>query len=360
MSIEKKNGLLIFRNKKINSFAEAEKIADEFSSDGYYFEKLEFIAYDSPADIVRSVKSCKANYENTVILCPHVMKRTLTEFVEQLYAAQFDEFGVLTSENAQVFMLFSDAANKLKVKNIVNILNKKYSLKFNRAFIKTAGASAEKINAAISDANTICRDIDYAVSEHFGDCCIRLVYGKETPKSDFDEAYRTILKNLNDYVYAIEDIALSERLVQLLKLRRMKISVAESFTGGGVCKKLVEVPGVSEVFFEGLNTYSNEAKMQRLGVKEDTLKMYGAVSEQTAYEMAEGLIATGNCDVCIATTGIAGPKSDNTKKPVGLNYIAIGTPEGITVYKFNLSGNREKITKTAINLALYLAYKSIK
>lgn len=360
MSIEKKNCLLIFRNKKINGFADAENIADEFSSEGYYFDKLEFVAYDSPADIVRSIKSCKANYENAVIFCPQIMKKTLTEFVEQLYGAEFDEFGILTSDSAQVFMTFTDAPNKLKIKNIVNVLNKKYSLKFNRAYIKTVGAPAEKINAAVSEANALCRDIDYAVSERFGDCCIRLVYGKDVPKAEFDEAYRIILQKLHDYVYAIENITLSERLVQLLKLRRMKISVAESFTGGGVCQKLVEIPGVSEVFSEGLNTYSNESKMQRLGVKESTLNAYGAVSKQTAYEMAEGLIASGNADVCIATTGIAGPKSDCTKKPVGLNYIAIGTPEGITVYKFNLSGSRKKITKTAINLALYLAYKSIK
>ena len=97
-------------------------------------------------------------------------------------------------------------------------------------------------------------------------------------------------KTLNNYIYAMENISLAKRLFQILQLRRLKISVAESFTGGGLGKKLVDVPGISEVYFEGLNTYSNEAKTERLGVNELTLKQYGAVSEQTAYEMAEGLL----------------------------------------------------------------------
>ncbi|MDE6867688.1 MAG: CinA family protein, partial [Clostridia bacterium] len=130
--------------------------------------------------------------------------------------------------------------------------------------------------------------------------------------------------------------------------------------GGGLGKKLVDVPGGSEVYFEGLNTYSNEAKKLRLGVNEMTLNQYGAVSEQTAYEMAEGLLKGGNCDICIATTGIAGPKSDNTLKPVGLVYIAVGVHDTVSVYKYNLKGDRNDVTNTAINLALFLAFKTLK
>jgi nicotinamide-nucleotide amidase len=76
--------------------------------------------------------------------------------------------------------------------------------------------------------------------------------------------------------------------------------------------------------------------------------------------MADGLISGGNCDVSISTTGIAGPKSDNTNKPVGLIYIGIGTHDNVSVYKYNLDGNRDNITNTAINLALFLAYKHLK
>ncbi|MGN0805964.1 MAG: CinA family protein, partial [Candidatus Coproplasma sp.] len=93
---------------------------------------------------------------------------------------------------------------------------------------------------------------------------------------------------------------------------------------------------------------------------EMTLKQHGAVSAETAYAMAAGLIKTGNCQLAVSTTGIAGPKSDNTLKPVGLAYIGIGLGEDIAVYKFNFKGDRDTISRTAINQALFLAYKRIK
>ena len=231
---------------------------------------------------------------------------------------------------------------------------------FGRAFIRTVGAPREKVNAAIVAAKEIGPDCDFIVTDKFCDTTIEIVYPETTPKAAYDNIMRTILSALDGFVYAMDNTTLAQRLYELLQLRRMKISVAESFTGGGISKRLVEVPGISEVFFEGLNTYSNESKISRLGVDELTLKQHGAVSAEVAYQMAEGLINTGNCDICIATTGIAGPKSDNTIKPVGLVFIAVGTKEKISVYQYQLKGGRQFITETAINLALFLAFKRVK
>ena len=100
--------------------------------------------------------------------------------------------------------------------------------------------------------------------------------------------------------------------------------------------------------------------MNRLGVLEYTLNTVGAVSDQTAYEMAAGLIATGNCDISIATTGLAGPNSDKSMLPVGLCYIAVGVKERVFVYRYKFGDTREEITKKAINYALFLAYKQLK
>jgi PncC family amidohydrolase len=122
----------------------------------------------------------------------------------------------------------------------------------------------------------------------------------------------------------------------------------------------VSVSGASEVYFEGLNTYNEFSKMKRLGVRDYTLKSYGAVSDSTVYEMAAGLIATGDADISIATTGIAGPKSDKTGAPVGLSYIAVGTREKVFVFRFRFDGNRKEITEKAINHALFLAYRELK
>ena len=364
----KRNCLLVLRNKKINIFDGAENIVKGFAVGGYYFDKINYVAFDKPDEIVRSLIDGKENYENFIIFCPAEMEETLKKFVTALYKSEFNELGILKSGKSNAFILFSDRENRLRSEDINNILDKKYGLKHERAYVKTIGAPAQAIGKAIEDAikvnsektETVKKLVDFNVSENFGECTIEVIYSDEIPKSIFDNVFRTLVNSLDEYVYSVENFKLAERLVQLLKLRRMKISVAESFTGGGVGKKLVEIPGASEVYREGLNTYSNEAKIGRLGVGEDTLRRCGAVSEETAAQMAEGLINSGNCDISIATTGIAGPKSDNTNKPVGLIFIAIGLKERVEVYKYNLKGTREQITETAINLALFLAYKTLK
>jgi PncC family amidohydrolase len=355
-----KNCLISLKNKRICDFEKAQGVISAFSQMGYFFDKISYVAYDDPQEIVRALDGGKENFENIVIHFPHEMESALKDYISAQYSSTFDGLGILTSGKNNVFLLPSDTEGRLRYSDIKSILDKKYGIMYERAYVKTVGAPAELINSAIEGAQKICPDLIFNVRDSFSDCKIEILYSSTTPKMALDGALREIVTPLNDYVYALEDITLAERLFQLLTLRRMKICVAESFTGGGVGKKLVEVPGISSVFFEGLNTYANESKMKRLGVREITLKQHGAVSEQTAYEMAEGLLSDGNCDVSISTTGIAGPKSDNTQKPVGLLYIGIGTRENVSVYKYNLKGDRNNITNTAINLALFLAYKHLK
>ena len=362
------NYLLILRNKKINIFDGANGIINRFAEEGYYFDKVAYVGYDKSDEIVRSIVEGKENYENFVIYCPSQMEITLKKFINSLFDAEFNELGILKSGIKSVFMLFSDRENRLLFDDIFKILIDKYNVNFKKAYIKTVGASAKEITQAIEyainvdpyRAESVRKLIDFNVSDNFGDSTIEIVYSEEIPKNIFDKVFSSLFNALEKYVYSIENYSLAERLIQLLKLRRMKISVAESFTGGGIGKRLVEISGASEVYFEGLNTYSNEAKIQRLGVNETTLLHYGAVSEEVACQMSEGLIKNGNCDIAIATTGIAGPKSDNTNKPVGLAYISVSTREGTSVYKYNFKGNREQITNTAINYALFLAYKTLK
>lgn len=355
-----RNCLLIFRSKKINYFDGANDIISSFASIGYYFDKISYIAFDESDVIVHTLNESKLLFENIFVYCPNGMGDTFRNFFKTQYSSEFNELNILKSQNYTVFMLYSDRENRLRFDDIKKILDEKYGVQSGRDFVNTIGAPAAAINSAIAKAKEICPEINFNVNEEFADCSIEVVYNDKISKISHEKVLRTLMTELADYVYAIEDISISERLYQLLKLRRMKICVAESFTGGGISKKLVEVSGISEVYFEGLNTYSNESKAQRLGVNEFTLQRYGAVSEQTAHEMAEGLIKSGNCDISIATTGIAGPKSDNTLKPVGLIYIAVGTKESVKVFKYNLKGDRNGITNTAINLALFLAYKTLK
>ena len=348
-----KNCLIILKNKKLSAVFDPISI---FGEEGVYFSTVFIAAYDDSEEISNSFKNSLA-YLNIAICFPESMEGAIKKYASELYSGEFDGDGVLKSRNNVFLIRDGDCAGAKRAAELINRIS---GVSFGKAYVKTVGAPSSEISAALSEANAISPDCDFNVSDEHGDCTIEIVYPSSTSKSTFDNVIRVIVARLDSYIYALENISLAEQLFRLLKLRRMKISVAESFTGGGVAKRLVGVSGISEVYFEGLNTYSNESKIKRLGVKEQTLDKFGAVSEQTAREMAEGLLNSGDCDVAIATTGIAGPKSDMTNKPVGLAYISVGTRDGIKVYKFELNGGRENITMTAINFALFLAYKTIK
>ena len=110
-------------------------------------------------------------------------------------------------------------------------------------------------------------------------------------------------------------------VARLLEQKKLHVTTAESCTGGLIAGALVNVPGISKWFGEGYVTYSNEAKERLLGVSHETLETYGAVSEQTAREMAEGAAKAADADVSVVSTGIAGPDGGTAQKPVGLVYI---------------------------------------
>ena len=145
----------------------------------------------------------------------------------------------------------------------------------------------------------------------------------------------------------------------LLIKNNLKISTAESCTGGMIASRLVSVPGISDVFLEGAVTYANEAKVRTLNVKEETLKKYGAVSEETAREMAEGMAKRTGSDIAVVTTGIAGPGGGTEEKPVGLVYIGLYYKGEVYVYKNVFNGNRQKVRTKATVTALDMVRRKI-
>ncbi len=146
-----------------------------------------------------------------------------------------------------------------------------------------------------------------------------------------------------------EKVPLETALVELLKKKKLTIATAESCTGGMVSARLVNVPGASQVFMQGMATYSNGATCWLLGVREETLKEYGAVSEQTAREMAKGGAAAAQTDVCVSITGLAGPGGGSLQKPVGLVFMACCLKGQVTVERWQFKGNREKISGAVCN-----------
>ena len=139
---------------------------------------------------------------------------------------------------------------------------------------------------------------------------------------------------------------------ELLCRKNLTISTTESCTGGMIAARWISYPGISKVYLEGAITYSNESKVKRLGVKQETLDKYGAVSEQTAREMAEGIKRVSGSKVSIATTGIAGPDGGTKEKPVGLVYIGICIEEKTLIEKCIFNGNRDQIRVAATEYSL--------
>lgn len=200
--------------------------------------------------------------------------------------------------------------------------------------------------------------VKIVVKTKYGDSLVNLTFDNDD--NNQSEFLRQFSIAMNDTLYASYDTSLQERLFSALTLHGKKVSFAESFTAGRVASSVISIPNASKIVYEGIVSYSNESKVRRLGVKQEDLDTLGAVSSKVAYEMALGLLQVKECDLAISTTGIAGPKSDNTLKPVGLCFIGIGMRDGIHVYKRVFSGTREEITETAKNTALFLAIKRIK
>ncbi|MBY6837570.1 nicotinamide-nucleotide amidohydrolase family protein [Clostridium botulinum] len=152
---------------------------------------------------------------------------------------------------------------------------------------------------------------------------------------------------------------IEEVLGRMLIDRGLTLSSAESCTGGLISSTLISYPGISEVFMEGAVTYSNEAKIRRLNVKKETLDKYGAVSEQVAIEMAEGIAKTSRTNIGIATTGIAGPGGGTAEKPVGLVYIGICIKGKAYARRYIFNGNREDVRNLATMSALDMVKREV-
>lgn len=168
-----------------------------------------------------------------------------------------------------------------------------------------------------------------------------------------------LYKRFGNSIYGEGDSTLSLVTAEMLAEKNYTISVAESCTGGLLASALVSCPGISKVFSEGIITYSNESKMQNLGVKEETLEKYGAVSRETALEMARGICRKTGSRIGVSTTGIAGPSGGTEEKPAGLVYIGISIDGKEDSMELRLKGNRQTIRERAVINALNFIRRGI-
>ncbi len=175
---------------------------------------------------------------------------------------------------------------------------------------------------------------------------------KEKAEELLEPVIEELRKRFDKNIFAENDEVIENVVAKMLLDKKFTISCAESCTGGLLAGTLINYPGISEVFIEGAVTYSNEAKMKRLGVKTETLEKYGAVSSQTAMEMAQGIANSANTNIGISTTGIAGPGGGTDEKPVGLVYVGLCINGIVKSKELHLAGDRQKVRNRAVFLAL--------
>lgn len=197
-----------------------------------------------------------------------------------------------------------------------------------------------------------------------GECLVRVTAKGET-HTQADEMTKPLMDKicgeLKDYVYGIDVNSLEEVLVQLLKEKKLTIATAESCTGGYIAKRITDISGASEVFMGGMVTYSNESKINILGVNRETIEKHGAVSRETAFEMAENIAKKLGADIGLSITGIAGPSGGSDEKPVGLVYAGIYYNGNTEVYELPRRKNqtRDRIRLSSASKALDLVRRTV-
>ena len=224
--------------------------------------------------------------------------------------------------------------------------------------VKVCGVGESRAETMVKDLIDTQTNPTIATYAKTGEVHIRVTAAAEDKKAAM-KLIKPVVKELKNRfgnnIYSTEqDVTLEKAVVDLLQANDLTVTCVESCTGGLLSARLINVPGVSDIYKSGVITYSNKSKRRFVGVKKTTLQRYGAVSEQTAEEMAKGAVLLTKADVSVAVTGIAGPDGGTEEKPVGLVYIACNVKGKVTVKKYRFSGNRTKVRESAVSAALVL------
>ena len=274
--------------------------------------------------------------------------------------------GLILEKGDKTAILLPGPPGELKPlfeKQVVPYLKKRQPESIVSQMVKICGYGESQVEDKLLDLIDGQTNPTIATYAKTGEVHLRITASAKTEegaKKLLKPVVKEVKKRFEDAVYSVKEAeTLEGTVVRLLEKYGLTVCTAESCTGGRLAGRIVNVPGASEVFKEGFVTYSNKAKRKRLDVGKATLKKYGAVSEQTAKEMAAGGAFAADADACIAVTGIAGPDGGSEEKPVGLVYIACYIKDKVTVECCHFKGNREGIREQAVVRGLNLLRLSI-
>ena len=371
-------------------------IAEELNKYGLEM-KFKITVRDFRDEIYSAIDYCKKNVDLIIIsggLGPtldDITKEVIAEYVKKLLIVDDDELEELKEK-------FERAGLKFKTLNVKEVEKPKGAITFKNDvgmapavyiddIVAFPGVPKELYNMLpkfldwyvkekkILDDETYIKDlITYGIAESLLYEAVREFFTEEgiyyeflvkdygilirlqskmSNKNKVEKIVKKIYNKIGEFIFGEDNDRLEKKVVELLKKLNMNISTAESCTGGMLASKLIDVPGISEVFYEGVVSYSNEAKINRLGVRKEILDKYGAVSEEVAKEMVMGLTT----DVALSTTGIAGPDGGSEEKPVGLVYMGIRIKDKIYVEKRVFRGDRNKVRERTVSHTLFTLIK---
>lgn len=251
--------------------------------------------------------------------------------------------GLALDHDGKLVLLLPGPPRELKPmfeEYVLPVLEKHFGAqaRFHCRTFKVVGLAESIVEQRVAPRLADLKDVELGYSAKMGEVEVRII---SHVKSAADEAEKRIRAALAENIYGTGDDRLEELVVKMMTAARKTIAVAESCTGGTIANRITNVSGSSEVFVNGCVTYSDESKVRLLGVREEMLKAYGAVSEEVAREMAEGVRTRSDTHFGISSTGIAGPTGGTPEKPVGLVYIGLATPERTEVQRHILAFDRE-------------------
>lgn len=273
--------------------------------------------------------------------------------------------GCIIEKDGKIVVLLPGPPRELKPmfdETVVPYLAAKTKDRLISKFIKIAGLGESYLETQIMDLIENQTNPTIAPYAREGEVTLRIT-AKCSSKEEGEILIQPVLETIRDrlgiHIYSENNEEMEQVVGNLLIDKNISLATAESCTGGLLSAKLTDIPGISKVFPGGIVSYSNEMKKDLLGVTEDVLKQYGAVSSQCAKQMAQGIRNKCGTDIGISTTGIAGPGGGSEKKPVGLVYIGLAHNDGTDSIELRLWGGRNKIRNITSLNALDLVRRHI-
>lgn len=281
------------------------------------------------------------------------------EGCEILYNKNGTAPGIFVSEGEKTVILLPGPPLELKsmfTDSVMPKLQQKCGQVFYSQTVKIVGPGESSVETQILDMLNTQENPTIAPYAKTGEVHLRVTARAKDEKEAREKTapvVEELSRRFGNAVYTTDaDETLEMALTKLLIKKKYTMTTAESCTGGMIAARMVNAPGVSAVLKSGFITYANEAKEELLGVSHDTLEKFGAVSRETAEEMAEGAVKAAHTDAAVAVTGIAGPDGGTKEKPVGLVYIGVNVRGNVEVREYHFSGSRQKIRESVTAAAL--------